>query len=76
MTFTFPLKAFATAIMPSRDHSGVPIHLNSSTISGSAARMVLRTVANVLPRQSGISAISSSICFDGFIEWFFPAPKS
>jgi hypothetical protein len=29
-----------------------------------------------LPRQSGISAISSSICFDGFIGSFFPAPKS
>src|SRR6202049_4033354 len=66
VSFTFPLWALATAIIPSRDHTGLPIHFHSSIISRSAARMLLRTLANVLPRQSVISAISWSIRSDGF----------
>ena len=67
VSFTFPLWALATAIIPSRDHTGLPIHFHSSMISRSAARMLLRTLAKVLPRQSVSSAISRSICSDGFI---------
>src|SRR5882672_5819225 len=67
VSFTFPLWALATAIIPSRDHTGLPIHFHSSIISRSASRMLLRMLANGLPRQSVSSAISSSIRSDGFI---------
>src|ERR1700680_1241110 len=70
VSFTLPLWALATAIIPSRDHTGLPIHFHSSMISGSAARMALRTPANVLPRQSVSSAIIRSIRSDGFIGSF------
>src|SRR5438876_3948727 len=68
VSFTFPLWALATAIIPSRDHTGLPIHFHSSIISRSASRMLLRMLANVLPRQSVSSAISWSIRSDGFIR--------
>src|SRR5580704_7290371 len=67
VSFTFPLWALPTAMIPSRDHTGLPIHFHSSTISRSAARMALRMPASVLPRQSVSSAISWSIRCDGFI---------
>src|SRR5437899_835491 len=54
-------------MIPSRDHTGLPIHFHSSMISRSASRMVLRTPASVLPRQSVSPAISWSIRSDGFI---------
>src|SRR5438876_10418062 len=54
-------------MIPSRDHTGLPIHFHSSIISRSASRMLLRMPANVLPRQSVSSAISWSIRSDGFI---------
>src|SRR4051812_46693787 len=47
--------------MPPRDHTGVPIHFHSSTISGSAASMISRTFASVFPRQSPKDLIFSSI---------------
>src|SRR5580693_2757911 len=59
--FTLSLWALATAIIPSRDHTGLPIHFHSSMISPSASRMLLRMLANVLPRQSVSPAISWSI---------------
>src|SRR5258706_6338036 len=67
VSFTLPLWALATAIIPSRDHTGLPIHFHSSIISRSASSMLLRMLANVLPRQSVSSAISRSIRSDGFI---------
>src|SRR6266487_2001484 len=67
VSFTLSLWALATAIIPSRDHTGLPIHFHSSIISRSASRMPLRMLASVLPRQSVSSAISSSIRSDGFI---------
>src|SRR6266487_2497928 len=67
VTFTLSLWALATAIIPSRDHTGLPIHFHSSMISRSASRMLLRMLASLLPRQSVSSAISSSIRSDGFI---------
>src|SRR5215472_2684129 len=67
VSFTFSLSTVATAIIPSRDHTGLPIHFHSSMISRSAARMILRMLASVLPRQSVRSAINSSIRSDGFI---------
>src|SRR5579859_1792180 len=68
VSFTLSLWALPTAIIPSRDHTGLPIHFHSSMISWSASRMVLRTLASVLPRQSLSPAISTSIRSDGFIE--------
>ncbi len=47
--------------MPQWDQTGVPIHFNSSTISGSAWCMVSRTFASVFPRQSPSSLIFSSM---------------
>src|ERR1700752_1002193 len=66
-SFTLSLWALPPAIIPSRDHTGLPIHFHSSIISRSASRMLLRIVASVLPRQSVSFAISASICSDGFI---------
>src|SRR5260370_13694094 len=43
------------------DQTGVPIHFHSSTISGSASCMILRTFASVFPRQSPSSLIFSSM---------------
>src|SRR5882762_2838585 len=67
VSFTLSLWALPTAIIPSRDHTGLPIHFHSSTICRSASRMVLRTLASVLPRQSVSPAISWSMRSDGFI---------
>src|SRR5271163_2245027 len=67
VSFTLSLCALPTAIIPSRDHTGLPIHFHSSMISRSAPRMLLRMVAKVLPRQSVSPAISWSIRCDGFI---------
>src|ERR1700688_1728347 len=47
--------------MPLWDQTGVPIHFHSSTISGSAAWMMARTFASVVPRQSPSSLILSSM---------------
>src|SRR5258707_1892091 len=67
VSFTLSLWALPTAIIPSRDHTGLPIHFHSSMISRSASRMILRMLASVLPRQSVSPAISWSIRSDGFI---------
>src|SRR6266704_6998402 len=67
VSFTLSLWALATAIIPSCDHTGLPIHFHSSIISRSASRMLFRMLANVLPRQSVSSAISWLIRSDGFI---------
>src|ERR1700675_3113755 len=67
VSFTLSLWAVPTAMIPSRDHTGLPIHFHSSTISRSASRMLLRMLASVLPRQSVSPAINWSIRSDGFI---------
>src|ERR1700693_6001478 len=67
VSFTLSLWALPTAMIPSRDHTGLPIHFHSSMISRSASRMLLRMLASVLPRQSVSPAISWSIRSDGFI---------
>src|SRR6267378_6289269 len=67
VSFTLSLWALPTAIIPSRNHTGLPIHFHSSMISRSASRMFLRMLASVLPRQSVSPAISWSIRSDGFI---------
>src|SRR5215468_2058982 len=67
VSFTLSLWALPTAIIPSRDHTGLPIHFHSSIISRSASRMLFRILANTLPRQSVSCAISWSIRSDGFI---------
>src|SRR6266478_3754979 len=61
VSLTLSLWALPTAIIPSRDHTGLPIHFHSSIISRSASRMLLRMLANVWPRQSVSSAISAGI---------------
>ncbi|MCY1375038.1 hypothetical protein D9M69_624180 [compost metagenome] len=48
-------------IMPARDQTGTPRHLTSSTTSGSAWRISVRTLARILPRQSASEAIFASI---------------
>src|SRR5277367_1744528 len=72
VSFTLSLWALPTAIIPSRDHTGLPIHFHSSMISRSASRMVLRTVASVLPRQSLSDSINRSIRSDGFMDFVPP----
>ena len=48
-------------MIPSYDHTGVPLHFHSSTTSGIASLMSLRILPKVSPRQSPSSAIFSSI---------------
>src|SRR5262249_25716600 len=40
VSFTLSLWAFPTAMIPSRDHTGLPIHFHSSMISSSVSRIV------------------------------------
>src|SRR5262245_42961792 len=54
-------------MIPSCDHTGVPIHFHSSTTSGSASLMSLRILLKVCPRQSPSSAILLSISSDA--DW-------
>src|ERR1700688_3561056 len=71
VSFTLSLWASPTAIIPSRDHTGLPIHFHSSIISRSASRKLLRMLASVLPRQSVSFAIRSSIRSDGFMGSYY-----
>src|SRR5215475_11881951 len=48
-------------MIPACDHTGTPLHFHSSTTSGSACLMRLRTRASVSPRQSLSSLILASI---------------
>src|SRR5262245_37244161 len=47
--------------IPPWDQVGVPRHFHSSTISGSVARMILRSFASIFPRQSESALILASI---------------
>src|SRR5262249_18270390 len=59
-------------MIPSCDHTGVPIHFHSSTTSGSASLMSLRILLKVSPRQSPSSTILLSISSDGDWPWVEP----
>src|SRR4030095_6525448 len=50
---------------PSWDHTGTPLHFHSSTTSGSACLINVRSRESTLPRQSPRSSIFSSIIRDG-----------
>src|SRR5215510_487884 len=52
-------------MMPACSHTGTPLHFHSSTTSGSACLMRLRTRASVSPRQSPSSLILVSISREG-----------
>src|SRR6478752_7484173 len=64
VSFTADLYDSPVQMIPSCDHTGVPIHFHSSTTSGSASLMSLRILLNVSPRQSPSSAILWSISLD------------
>src|SRR6266516_4828677 len=52
-------------MIPACDHTGVPLHFHSSTTSGSACLMTVRSRESVSPRQSPSSLILASINSDG-----------
>src|ERR671911_423456 len=52
-------------MMPACSHTGTPLHFHSSTTSGSACLIRLRTRASVSPRQSPSSLILASISCEG-----------
>src|ERR1700678_2242678 len=59
--FTTFLYVSPVQIIPACDHTGTPLHFPSSTTSGSACLMRIRTRASVSPRQSLSSLIRASI---------------
>src|SRR5258706_10650617 len=59
--FTPFLYVSPVQIIPACDHTGTPLHFHSSTTSGSACLMRIRTRASVSPRQSLSSLILASI---------------
>src|SRR6516165_6872823 len=63
--FTTFLYVSPVQIIPACDHTGTPLHFHSSTASGSASLMRLRTRASVSPRQSLSSLILASISREG-----------
>src|SRR5437868_3542740 len=65
-------------MMPSCDHTGVPIHFHSSTTSGSACLISSRILRSVSPRQSPSSAILFEMSCEGFsgVGGFFKAALS
>src|SRR4030095_13247943 len=58
--FTTFLYVSPVQIIPACDHTGTPLHFHSSTTSGSACLMRLRTRASISPRQSLNSLILAS----------------
>src|SRR5712671_3841247 len=63
--FTTFLYVSPVQIIPACDHTGTPLHFHSSTTSGSACLMRVRTRASVSPRQSLSSLILASISREG-----------
>src|SRR5262249_59444518 len=76
VNFTLDLYDSPVQMMPSCDHTGVPIHFHSSTTFGSAALMSLRIRLKVFPRQSPSSAIFLSISRDADVMAFAVATTS
>src|SRR5947207_12819701 len=74
VSFTMDLYVSPVQMIPSCDHVGVPgfvgfTHFNSSTTSGSASLMSVRTLLRVFPRQSLSSAILFEMSCDGDWPW-------
>src|SRR6516162_5919922 len=65
VSFTTLLYVSPVQISPSRDHTGTPLHFQSSTTSGSACLIRARTWESVLPLQSSSSLILASISREG-----------
>src|SRR2546427_7064978 len=63
--FTTFLYVSPVQMIPACDHTGTPLHFHSSTTSGSACLMRIRTRASVSPRQSLSSLILASISPEG-----------
>src|SRR4029077_12374374 len=63
--FTTLLYVSPVQIIPACDHTGTPLHFHSSTTSGSACLMSIRTRASVSPRQSVSALILASISREG-----------
>src|SRR6478736_683102 len=61
VSFTTILYVSPVQMIPACSHTGTPLHFHSSTTSGSASLMRLRTRASVSPRQSPSAAILASI---------------
>src|SRR6476660_9761746 len=61
VSFTTVLYVSPVQMIPACSHTGTPLHFHSSTTSGSASLMRLRTRASVSPRQSPSAAILASI---------------
>src|SRR5262244_4530574 len=75
--FTTFLYVSPVQINPSCDHTGTPLHFHSSTTSGSACLIRVRSRESVLPRQSPSSLILASIRSEGdwpFERLFFMSP--
>src|SRR4051812_30256999 len=69
--FTTFLYVSPVQIIPACDHTGTPLHFHSSTTSGSACLMTIRTRASISPRQSFSSLILASISREGDSSPFF-----
>src|SRR4051812_21575257 len=65
VSFTTFLYVSPVQIIPACDHTGTPLHFHSSTASGSACLMSMRTLASVSPRQSPSSSMRASISREG-----------
>src|SRR5262245_63710201 len=65
--FTAFLYVSPVQMIPACDHTGTPLHFHSSTTSGSACLMRLRTRASISPRQSLSSLILASMSREGEI---------
>src|SRR6478736_8248995 len=63
--FTTALYVSPVQMMPACSHTGTPLHFHSSTTSGSACLMSIRTRASVSPRQSLNSLILPSMSCEG-----------
>src|SRR6202051_4909993 len=63
--FTTSLYVSPVQIIPPCDHTGTPLHFHSSSTSGSACLMRIRTRASVSPPQSLHSLLLASIRREG-----------
>src|SRR3954469_24698227 len=68
--FTAFLYVSPVQIIPAWDHTGTPLHFHSSTTSGSACLMRIRSRASVSPRQSLSSFILASISWEECSPFF------
>ena len=68
-SFTLPLYDSPVQMMPSCDHTGVPVHFLSSTTSGSAISIIVRILPKDSPRQPPSAAIFSEMSSDADGPW-------